>query len=83
LCNYLKGILEDDDNIVNKVYKDKLCDSNQFVGAYESIIAQNKSRSTIIPKPTHHIIIPMDEDIQSLSEIMGKKFRTGYDKKFF
>jgi len=44
LTIYLKNILEDSTNPVNKMYKDKKCKKKQFYNAYESIQKENEIR---------------------------------------
>jgi len=62
ISDYLKEILEDAENPINIKYKDEILTNKQFETALENIMESNKKKNKIEPKPTHHLLIPYDDD---------------------
>jgi len=64
--NYFKNILEDSENDIYKKYQDGRLGDHQFDNAKIRIQTENSMRVKQKTKPTHHIIIPMFEEIEQL-----------------
>jgi len=47
-----------------KKYKDERLENNQFENAYKTILEENKKKKKRQPKPTHHLVIPLPDDVQ-------------------
>jgi len=71
LISYLTTILTKKNEVYQK-YSDDECNTKQFDDAYKNIVDDNKKRRHRIPKPTHHIIIPFEEEINGLKYEKGK-----------
>jgi len=63
LIDYLRDILDEKNDIYLK-YKDEKLTSEQFELAYKEIAEKNENIKKRKPKPTHHLMIPMSEDIE-------------------
>jgi hypothetical protein len=63
LVGFFKKILEDDNDDLNKKYKDEKLNSNQFEEARQGVLEMNNRYKKRIPKPTHHLMIPLPDDI--------------------
>jgi len=82
LISYLTTILTKKNEVYQK-YSDDECNTKQFDDAYKNIVDDNKKRRHKIPKPTHHIIIPFEEEINGLKYEKGKNSEQKMILNFF
>jgi len=68
ITNYLKNILEDEKNEIHKKYKDEILTSSQFDDALKKINEINNKTLKTYAKPTHHLMIPHDDDNEQTND---------------
>jgi hypothetical protein len=69
----LKSILENNDDIIHKKYMDKKLTVEQFDRAYEEILDRNRSSPHRNAKPSHHMLIPLPDDIKMTGDQLSEQ----------
>jgi len=72
LVQFFGKILEDEKNFLFQKYKDERLNKEQFENAYNEIVHENERKKKRQPKPTHHLLIPLPEDIVEDNNFKGE-----------
>jgi len=68
LVGFFSEVLENNNHPLFKKYKDEKLQKEQFENAYIEIVHENEKKKKRQPKPTHHLLIPLPDDVEEEDE---------------
>jgi len=85
LLSFLKETLDNPEDAVFKKYKDEKLNEEQFNEAYNTLLLKNSTYLETDAKPTHHLLIPLPEDIdvfEKKEDLNEQKTILSFSKNF-
>jgi len=71
IVNFFSEVLNNEGNNLYNKFKDLENNSSQYLKASIDLKTKNNTFTQRLPKPTHHIIVPIEEEIEELPFVKG------------